>query len=71
MEIKHRAGPGQMIIGNQYVLFKEYAKMKTNFANKGSFLKGNVFKETIEAVRTNQCIFPIMYISKIILQVVK
>lgn len=53
MEIKRCAGPEQMIIGNQYVLFKEDAKTKTNFGNKGSFLKDNDFKETIGATRTN------------------
>lgn len=53
MEIKCCAGPEQMIIGNQYVLFKEDAKTKTNFGNKGSFLKDNDFKETIGATRTN------------------
>lgn len=53
MEIKRCAGPEQMIIGNQYVLFKEDAKTKTNFGNKGSFLKDNDFKETTGATRTN------------------
>ena len=53
MEIKRRAGPEEMIIRNQYVLFKEYAKTKTNFGNKDSFLKDNDFKETIETMKTN------------------